>query len=160
MIEGTESLNMKKNMIVNKSFSWIVINDNILIKVADKSFFKEGSTGIPRYLVADVFGGDIRKVDSSDEVVVFYKYTQYKATIKGSSGNRIKVFFDKELIHKINEDLGDKYSIGKISVPNFKDLDYPLIVFKKIKLDFYIDVFSSEVPFIEVYNSLVSSNER
>jgi len=139
---------------IKKSYSWLTVNDNILVKIADKSFFIEYSTGVPQNLVVDTFGIQIDSNTKAVDFKIMYKFCEYSAKYSRSTGNRIKIVFDKDLIDRINYDLGGLYSRDQLSVPTFKSIAYPVIVFRKINSVFYMNAFSNDVSFLTIYSFL------
>lgn len=106
---------------MKKVFSWDIIDDDILVKNMDKTFYEEGSTGIPIILRSFFECEDVWQFKERD-INIWYKTKKYIAKIQTYLEKPIRTrLFLKNLFSRNKEDIinNKKAVIKKINKNNY-----------------------------------------
>jgi hypothetical protein len=114
-------------MKIEKVKSWYIIENRILIKVTDKSFFKGNSTGIPALIVRHCIGADEFSEPKKD-IKVQYEEKLYNSYFIKKQQNRMYLVFDSDLTNKIIADIEKNLNGEKFIYVNRNGDDFPLVI--------------------------------
>ncbi|MEG2354131.1 MAG: hypothetical protein RSB70_05790 [Clostridium sp.] len=123
---------LKLNDKVIMSDSWIIILDEIAIKLIDKSFLKYNESGIPKDIRGYFEIKDLKKRDSID-IKLKFNNIEYKALLNMAVDSRSKIRWSKEL----GEVLRYKFQIKDDELDNWINKNNYKIIFRKIGTDIY-----------------------
>ena len=113
-------------------YSWEVKNDNVVVKVCDKSFFDYRGSGVPRK-ICWFFGADDLNSGEKKDITLKYKNKDYSAYLQRETSelHRMRIFWHQDLANQFN----------KYNNPD----DYPSLILRRIKDDTFTVFFDSEI---------------
>ena len=130
----------KKEKSMGEYYSWLVINENTIIKKGDKSFFEHNGSGVPKE-IKWFFSAEKLKHNDRLKIEFLYLRKIYNGKVEIDKLERCRIFW--------NSDLGKEYN----KVYNKDISEYPLIRFHKIEKNVY------EIEFIDESIIMDEKNE-
>ena len=136
--------------------SWL-IDESCLIKITDKSFFFEPSTGVPKKIVLEWF--ITKKIyDGSSETFIdlVFQDVKYQGRLVKNNTGRVVLHLSRDFIHHVRIITGFAYEKSDLKRKDvFKSLDYPLIKFVHNNGMLFVSVCkSTEAANIELVNNI------